>query len=275
MKIARCLICGEARNDLIAIYPSRFGGKNPRYICPACVTNRAGYHSRQLITERGKTVNKTWLGATLSAEIEFCAASPLGVAELFSRGYGVPERDGSLPSGGGESNKRYDNNGRGLYATFRALERLKESGDIEIDRRAGLHIHIGGLFTASGLDTIDRYYAQLFAAFNRPENRPYRLAVFGRDFNDYATTEADAGKYRHINTRHYEHETLEFRLPAFKNASQAIAAAALARRIACIIKRDMIGDYIAHPFTTSEKIEEALIEAAHRLENGEAPINRI
>ena len=136
---ARCISCGtiESVGAMVRSNPLDRGGRNG-YLCSACARRRTGYYTPNA-GKKGKVKSEKW---TISIELETSNHTATGHGNLLHNGF-IPTRDSSLGPEGVEYKSPIYQGFGGLVKYTKSIEKMLRSGDIEIDRTCGHHIHIG------------------------------------------------------------------------------------------------------------------------------------
>lgn len=232
---ARCVSCGNIFpvSEMLKGNPLDRGGK-PGYICEHC-QNLVTNYSRANNNVKGINKSENY---TCSIELEVSMYTPIGKANLMHNGF-MPSSDCSVFE---EMKSPIYNGFGGIVKYAKSIEKMLNSGDLEINRTCGAHMHIGRTdivnhltghvydFNNSALDVLWAFrYDILRPLSDYLSNNPDKCAnIFGRKFNQYADSVENAfcnslrshdNRYCFINFCS-SHNTIEFRINFFRNAAQ-------------------------------------------------------
>lgn len=249
---ASCISCGVNLPvaEMISANPLDRGGK-PGYICNRCNDRINSYYCGT--SEKGKAKSEKW---TVSVELETANHTPAGHGNLLHNGFRASS-DSSLGYNGIEYKSPVYQGFGGIVKYSKSIQKMLDSGDLEIDRHCGHHAHIGRTdienhlggnydINAKTLDMLWEYRHELLIPLGNylAENPDVSRKVFGRSLTGYADHPLSAwsnsrrehtNRYCFVNfctegknpnrpddSRKYPEyaKTIEFRLNFFKNAEQ-------------------------------------------------------
>lgn len=245
---ARCVACGNIHpvSEMFRGNPLDRGGK-PGYICESCRSFTANY-------TRGNNLVKGAIKSeeyTVMTELELSGFTDIGKANLMHNGF-MPSHDSSVFC---EMKSPIYNGFGGLVKYAKSIDKMLNSGDIEINYTCGAHVHIGRKnivnhltgevydFNNKSLDALWAYRFEILTPLNDYlAMRPYSCeSVFGRSLTGFADNIHSAyGNDRRTHSNRYAFinfctegknpitgekspeyaQTLEFRINYYQNATQ-------------------------------------------------------
>lgn len=247
---AMCIVCGVSHSvrDMIRSNPLDRGGK-PGYMCERCAERIDSYFA--VTGEKGAQKSELW---TVSEELETSAHTAEGHGNLLHNRF-RPTSDSSLGAFGVEYKSPIYQGFGGLVKYQKSIQKMVESGALEMDGKCGHHIHIGRAaiinhfgggemydINAAALDIAWKYRRELLLPLGdylRDHPAECKL-IFGRALGTWAQHPEDAwnndrrchdNRYSYINlcteglneyrTKSPEYaRTIEFRVNRFQSAEQ-------------------------------------------------------
>lgn len=261
---ARCVVCGDIQ-PVAAMHkgnPLDRGGK-PGYVCSICANSERNYSFANSLI-KGKEKSENW---TASHELELSGYTIIGKANLMHNGF-APTSDASVEL---EMKSPIYNGFGGIVKYAKSIEKMLNSGDLEINHTCGDHLHVGRTdivnhltgevydFNNFALDALWEYRFEILSPLNdylthNPDSCAY---VFGRSLTYYAGNIQSAYRSeRREHTNRYAFinfctegknpltgeksprfaKTIEFRINYFQNATQISKAIMLEKAMfSCMI----------------------------------------
>lgn len=213
--------CG---NPATISIPAARRGNRPACVCAECAARMESYFSENNLNKGISTRDKTY-----SAEYESSRSTVKARYELSQNGF-VPSADCTCDI---EYKSPIWHNLKSPVRVTKTVQRLIESGDLEINASCGTHFHCGLPNNGFSADmpcgvsrraaTINMYHSLFLPLSRWLETHPAEtVALFGRNFGDWARP-----IYPHIDTQEHtnfinlQHSySIEFRLCFFKSAAQ-------------------------------------------------------
>lgn len=297
---ARCVACGNTLPviEMHKANPLDRGGK-PGYVCNSCANMERNYTFANSVS-KGTSKSENW---TASHELELSGYTTIGKANLMHNGY-APTSDCSVEL---EMKSPIYNGFGGIVKYAKSIEKMLNSGDLEINYTCGDHLHIGRTdiinhltgevydFNAECLDALWEFRYEILTPLNDYlSNNPGACRkVFGRALTGYADNinrayENDrrehTNRYAFINfctegknpvtgekSPRYA-KTLEFRINYFDNATQISKAVMLEKAIFSCMIVNFLDYYKAHDNIQSLKRQaiktgEKLLRLFQKVEN--------
>lgn len=290
---ASCIACGVNLPviEMTRSNPLDRGGK-PGYICPNCLERVNSYYSTT--GDKGNDKSELW---TVSEELETSDHSPAGHGNLLHNGFRATH-DSSLGYNGVEYKSPVYHGFGGLVKYQKSIEKMLNSGDLEIDRNCGHHLHIGRVqienhlgghsyeINAKSLDIAWKYRRELLIPLGNylRENPNECKRIFGRPLGNWADHPDNAwrssrrehdNRYCYINlctegkdesgykSPEYA-KTIEFRVNRFINAKQYSNVIMLEKKMTAAIISNF-WDYAYTPGVSESELRKQAVKTGNKL----------
>ena len=235
MKTPICNFPGCRQCATVAMPLARRGGRNA-YMCDFHARRTASYYTDN-DNIQGNEKKTTY---TAGVEFETGYSDLTARAEFIAAKY-LPSRDCTVDV---EYKSPIYHGLNSMSKTFETFDRLIDDGHLVVDNRCGTHTHYGNsdYLNATTIEYLRRFYHSLFIPLcesikDTPMHK--RMTFWGRDWGEWAAPiNRNTNPLEHTNFINLQHNnTIEFRLPRYRNAKQMMRVVKLTKAIGnCIVE---------------------------------------
>lgn len=243
--IVTCTKCGatHSKYQMIKVDKNNRGGR-ASYLCMACNSEMHSYYDENNELRGAATVHPF----TYGIELETSDSTTKARSELAEYKF-MPTHDGTVDV---EFKSPIMNNLKSMSHLVKVIDKMMESGDIEIGSNCGTHFHVGhSNLNRETMGYIRRFYNSLFVPLcEEMQRHPEKTAeFFGRGFGRWCDT-INMSSYaeEHTNFINVQHNnTLEVRIAFYRNGKQYMNVAKFATKMT----EAVMNNFVAH-FNDSE-----------------------
>ena len=227
--IVTCTKCGRKHDVAMMIrYQKNNRGGKDAFICPECRAEMHSYSTKNNERRGADTVHPF----TYGIELETSYSNEKSRGELAEYHF-LPTADITVDV---EYKSPVMNNLKSMSHLVKVLDKMIESGDLEIGSNCGTHFHVGHAdLDAETMGYIRRFYNSLFVPLcEAMKAHPTETAeFFGRGFGHWCDTiDMETYAMNHKNFINVQHDrTIEVRIAFYKNGTQYMNVAKFATKM--------------------------------------------